>query len=338
MDKVDIKSLAKELNISVSTVSRALRDSHEISRATIDRVKALAEERNYQPHPYASILRKSKTKTIGIIVPEVANNFFAKVFSGIETIAQENKYHALIYLTHDDYEKEVAILKHLQSGRVDGVIMSIASNTKQHDHIEALIQAGIQIIFFDRIGESIATTKVTTDDFESAYNATVHLIEQGCKNILHITRFIHHTNTKYRKQGFVKACRDYELPIDDSWILECSNENEADELLYKKLNVTNKPDAIFSSVESLSLHPYKVCKELGIQIPRDLKLVSFSNMDAASLLVPALTTITQPAFEIGKATAKALLEKIEKKKKMVAVDAIIKLPSKLIIRESSINS
>ena len=162
MPKIDIKGLAKELKISASTVSRALRDSHEISKATIDKVKALAEKLNYQPHPYAGSLRKNKTKTIGIVVPEVANSFFAKVFSGVETVAHENNYHSLIYLTHDDYDKEKSILRHLESGRVDGVIMSIASNTKDHNHIKALIEAGINVVFFDRIGESFATTKITT--------------------------------------------------------------------------------------------------------------------------------------------------------------------------------
>ena len=335
MAKIDIKGLAKELNISASTVSRALRDSHEISKATIDRVKALAEKLNYQPHPYAGSLRKNKTKTIGIVVPEVANNFFAKVFSGIETVAQENKYHALIYLTHDDYEKEKVILHHLESGRVDGVIMSIASNTKQHTHIEALIEAGINVVFFDRIGESFSTTKITTDDYESAYKATIHLIQQGCKKPLHITRFLHQTNTKYRKQGFIQACKDNGLVVDDTWVLELNDDTIVEATLTNILSKPKRPDGIFSSVETLSLYPYKVCKELGIKIPDQLKFVSFSNMDAASFLVPSLTTITQPAFEIGKAAATALFQQLEKKKKgLLAPDTV--LPSTLIVRESSV--
>ncbi len=335
MAKIDIKGLAKELNISASTVSRALRDSHEISKATIDKVKALAEKLNYQPHPYAGSLRKNKTKTIGIVVPEVANNFFAKVFSGIDTVAQENKYHALIYLTHDDYEKEKAILHHLESGRVDRVIMSIASNTKQHTHIEALIEAGINVVFFDRIGESFSTTKITTDDYNSAYKATVHLIEQGCKKPLHITRFLHQTNTKYRKQGFIQACKDNGLAIDDTWVIELNDDAIIEVALTNILNKRNRPDGIFSSVETLSLYPYKVCKELSIKMPEQLKFVSFSNMDAASFLVPSLTTITQPAFEIGKAAATALFQQLEKKKKgLLSPDTI--LPSTLIVRESSV--
>ena len=336
MAKIDIKGLAKELNISPSTVSRALRDSHEISKATIGRVKALAEKLNYQPHPYAGSLRKNKTRTIGIVVPEVANNFFAKVFSGIETVAQENNYHSLIYLTHDDYDKEKSILRHLESGRVDGVIMSIASNTKDHNHIKALMEADINVVFFDRIGESFTTTKITTDDYESAYKATVHLIQQGCKKVLHITRFLHQTNTKYRKKGFIKACKDNGLPIDDTWILELNDDALVEEALTDILSQPKRPDGIFSAVETLSLYPYKVCKTLNIQMPKELKLVSFSNMDAASFLVPSLTSITQPAFEIGKAVAKALFYQLEKKKKgFLQADTV--LPSTLIVRESSLN-
>ncbi len=335
MAKIDIKGLARELNISASTVSRALRDSHEISKATIDKVKALAEKLNYQPHPYAGSLRKNKTKTIGIVVPEVANNFFAKVFSGIEVVAQENNYHALIYLTHDEYEKEKSILRHLESGRVDGVIMSIASNTVDHHHIETLIDAGIQVVFFDRIGESFSSTKITTDDYNSAYKATVHLIEQGCKKPLHITRFLHQTNTKYRKKGFIQACKDYNLPIEDSWVVELNYDADVEPTLTAILKSKNRPDGIFSAVETLSLYPYKVCKNLGITMPEDLKFVSFSNMDAASFLVPALTSVTQPAFEIGKAAATILFQQLEKKKRgAVVVDNVF--PSTLIVRESSV--
>ncbi len=335
MAKIDIKGLARELNISASTVSRALRDSHEISKATIDKVKALAEKLNYQPHPYAGSLRKNKTKTIGIVVPEVSNNFFAKVFSGIEVVAQENNYHALIYLTHDDYDKEKSILRHLESGRVDGVILSIASNTVDHQHIEALIEAGIQVVFFDRIGESFSSTKITTDDYNSAYKATVHLIEQGCKKPLHITRFLHQTNTKYRKKGFVQACKDYHLPIADNWVLELNDNVVVESTLADILKSKDKPDGIFSAVETLSLYPYKVCKDLGIKMPEQLKFVSFSNMDAASFLVPALTTVTQPAFEIGKAAAASLFQLLEKKKRGVPIIDNI-FPSTLIVRESSL--
>jgi LacI family transcriptional regulator len=191
------------------------------------------------------------------------------------------------------------------------------------------------VVFFDRIGESFSSTKITTDDYNSAYKATVHLIEQGCKKPLHITRFLHQTNTKYRKKGFVQACKDYHLPIADNWVLELNDNAVVESTLTDILKSKDRPDGIFSAVETLSLYPYKVCKALGIKMPEQLKFVSFSNMDAASFLVPALTTVTQPAFEIGKAAAASLFQLLEKKKRGVpTIDNIF--PSTLIVRESSL--
>ncbi len=334
MDKIDIKGLARELNISASTVSRALRDSHEISQATIKRVKDLAEKLNYQPHPYASSLRQSKTKTIGIIVPEVANSLFANVFNGIESEAQNNNYHALIYLTHESYEKEASVLKHLQGGRVDGVIMSVAAETKDFKHIQNLIDADIQVVFFDRVCEEISASKVTINDFESGYKATEHLIKQGCKRIAHLTSSLHLSTTKKRKEGYIKACADYNLPVSDALVLECNEDDKTEQQLTALLTGKNKPDGLFAATEKLSLIPYAICPQLGIQIPRDLKFISFSNMQVAGLLTPSLTAIKQPAFELGKQTAKELFRQLEKKKKIIPVSNIV-LPAELIIRDST---
>jgi LacI family transcriptional regulator len=333
MGKVDIRELAKELQLSPSTVSRSLRDSHEISEATKKRVKELAAKWNYEPHPYASSLRKSNSKTIGVIVPEVANTFFSQVFNGIDEKAQDNNYHALIYLTHESYEKEVNIITHLQRGRVDGVIMSLSAKTRNFDHITALMDAGIPVVFFDRVAEDLPTTKVTTDDFDSGFKATEHLIRQGCKRIAHLTTTLYLSTTKHRKEGYLAACKKYNLPIEDSLILEC-NEEDANTKLAELLISDQKPDGIFTAVERLSLKPYETCKAMGIQIPRQLKLVGFSNMDAASILSPSLTTITQPAFEIGKEVAGILLNGLEKKKRKIANNTVI-VPSKIIVRESS---
>lgn len=334
MSKTDIKALAKELGLSPSTVSRALRDSHEISQSTKDRVKVLADKLNYQPHPYASSLRKSNSKTIGIIVPEVANNFFAQVFNGIEMQAQESGYHALIYLTHESYEKEVSVLNHLQRGRVDGVIMSLSANTKNFDHITALTDAGIPVVFFDRVAESISTAKITTDDFESSYKATEHLIKQGCKRIAQLTSTLYLSTTKRRKEGFLAACAKHGLPTDSELIAECSNYEEAEIKTSQLLQSKQRPDAIFSAVEKLSLVPYKICKQLNIKIPSQLKLIGYSNMEAASVLEPSLTTINQPAFEIGKEAATILLRGLEKRKIHVPNENII-LPAEIIVREST---
>ena len=172
MESVNIKKLAKILNISISTVSKALRDSHDISRETKDRVISLANELNYQPNPHASSLRKAKSKTIAVIIPEIANNYFSLAINGIESIAQEKGYHVLIYLTHESYAKEVALLRLLHSGRVDGILISLSSTTSEYSHIEEVQGKGLPVVFFDRVCENFNTVSITTDDYESAYNAT----------------------------------------------------------------------------------------------------------------------------------------------------------------------
>lgn len=334
MNKVDIKKLAEQLGLSPSTVSRSLRDSHEISAATKQRVKDLAEKLNYQPHPYASSLRRNKSKTIAVIVPEVANNFFSKVFDAIDLVAQENNYHVLIYLTHDDYNREVKLLHHLQSGRVDGVIMSLATNTKNFDHITQLKDTGVQIIFFDRIFDEIATTKITTNDFDCGFNAVEHLVKKGCRRIAHITSSLHLSTTQRRRDGYIAACKKFNLPIEESLVLECTTEEDAEKKLKKLLTSKQKPDGLFSALEKLSLVAYKVCEELNINIPKQLKYITFSNAEMAPLLHPSLTTITQPAFEIGKEAASILMKHLEKKNLPIENTSIV-FPATIIERGST---
>ena len=335
MGKVDIKVLAEQLGISPSTVSRSLRDSHEISEETKQRVKALALKLNYEPHPYASGLRKHKSKTIAVVVPDVANNFFSHVFSGIESIAIANNYHVLIYLTHESYEKEVSFIRHLLNGRVDGVILSIASNTKDFEHILALKELGIPVIFFDRIYNEIDTTKITTNDFEISFAATELLVRRGCKRVAHLTNSLHLTTTQKRRDGYLAACKKFQLPLDEDLIIEESEDETITESKLKALLTGVKPpDGIFIAVEKLSLLPYKVCRELNIAIPLKLKVIAFSNSEAAAFFQPALTTITQPAFEIGREATIVLIDHLEKKKNPILNTTIV-LPSTIVEREST---
>jgi LacI family transcriptional regulator len=335
MDKVDIKVLAEQLGISPSTVSRSLRDSHEISEETKQRVKALATKLNYEPHPYASGLRKHKSKTIAVVVPDVANNFFSRVFSGIESIAIANNYHVLIYLTHESYEKEVNFIRHLLNGRVDGVILSIASNTKNFEHIIALKDLGIPFIFFDRVYNEIDTTKITTNDFEISFAATELLAKRGCKRVAHLTTSLHLTTTQKRRDGYLAACKKFQLPIDENLIIEeTGDEMDTESKLKALLTSSQPPDGIFAAVEKLSLLPYKVCKDLNIPIPAKLKVIAFANSEAAAFFQPALTTIIQPAYEIGREATIVLMNHLEKKKNPILNTTII-LPSTIVEREST---
>ncbi len=335
MPKVNLKDLAKSLNISVSTVSKALRDSYEISNETKKKVIAKAQQMGYNPNPYAGFLRNNKSKTIAILIPELTNNYFIQAISGAETIAQENNYHILIYATNNNIEKESSILKHLNNGRVDGILMSVSSNTSQYNHIEELIRNGIPIVFFDRICHEIETAKITTNDFASGFMATEHLLQTGSKKIAYLSISEHLSIDHKRKQGYLEALNKHDIQLEKELMIQCSDDEKTNIDKIKKLLTSKKrPDGIFASVEKLALTTYHLCKELKIRIPQDLKIISFSNLRTADLLNPSLTTITQPAYEIGKEAASILFKYLAKRKSLIPNENIV-INSKLTIRDST---
>lgn len=310
---MNLKQFAKELNLSISAVSKALRDSHEISEKTKQAVLAKAKELNYQVNPFASSLRKQKSKTIAVVIPEIDNNFFALAIKGVEMIAQEKGYHVLIYLTHEDVQKEVSVTKILQNGRVDGVMISISGQTNDVKHIQNLKENGIPLVFFDRVTEKITAPKVTTDDYNSGINATEHLIESGCKKIAFLSVSENLSISNKRLAGYAEALKKKKLKYDEKLIVQCSQDLQNNKKIIKKLlSKKTKPDGIFASVESLALTSYEVCDELNLKIPDEIKIIGFSNLRTASLLSPSLSTITQPAYEIGREAASILFTLIEK--------------------------
>lgn len=334
MSEINIKELAKELKLSIGTVSKALRNSHEISAQTKEKVFSLAKELNYIPNPYASSLRRKKSNTIGIVVPEIADSFFSHAIKGIESVAQGKGYHVLVYLTEENFLREISILKDFKSGRVDGVLMSISSETSNNKHIQELNDKNIPLVLFDRAADEINTTKITTDDFESSYKATQHLVKKGCKKIVYLSISRHLSINNKRIQGFLKALADNKMETKKN-IIQCSNNSKENNLILNKIFMaSDRPDGIIASVEKLTTPVYLACKELQINIPKDLKFISFSNSEAAPILNPSLTTITQPAFEMGKRAAIILFKAIEKKNHKMANENIV-IASSLVIREST---
>ena len=337
MNTVNLKQLAQELNLSVSTVSRALRDSWEISTPTKQRVFDLARKMNFQPNPYASSLRKHRSRTIAVVIPEVANNFFALAIKGIETVAREKGYHVLIYLTNEEVAEEVAIASSLQSGRVDGVILSLCGSTQDIRHLQELQQRNIPLVFFDRVSDNITAPKVMTNDYESGFVATEHLVKAGCRNIAHLTISMSLSISHKRQEGYINSLRRWDLPCDQEMIIHCgSNEEESYRLIRKLFLSDKRPDGVFASVEKLAVQTYYVCRELGLRIPEDVKVISFSNLVTASLLNPSLTTIAQPAYDMGKEAATMLFRRLEKKYIVVPDDQVM-LPAKLEVRNSTMS-
>jgi LacI family transcriptional regulator len=335
MKNINIKELAGELKLSIATVSKALHDSHEISKETKRRVMEAAARLNYIPNPYASSLRGRRSKNIAVVIPEVADSFFSLAINGIESVAKEKGYHVLICLTHERFENEKMILKEFQGGRVDGVLMSVSGETSQGDHINDLLSKDIPLVFFDRICEDVETAKIITDDLESGYKATKHLIEQGCERIafLGISKSLSISNK--RMEGYLQAIGDHKLKADKRHIVLCSNDSKKNyNLLKKLLQQKDRPDGIVASVEKLTTPVYKACADLELRIPGDVKLVCFSNLETASILNPSLTTITQPAFEMGRAAATLLFNSLEKTKFNLAKESLV-IPSLLVVRGST---
>jgi LacI family transcriptional regulator len=332
MDRVDIKRLAEKLNLSTSTVSRAFRGNSDINPETKARILAVAKEFNYQPNHHASNLREKKSKTIAIIVPELANNFFSQAIHGIERVAREKGYHTLIYVTDDEYQKEVTFIDKLYNGRVDGIIMSASGEANDHKYLNRLDNKHIPLVFFDRVYDDIDVPKVTTDDYNSSFAATRHLIEMGCKEIAFLVINKSLSIGNVRMQGYQDALKNAGIEYNTHLVIDCSNDYDQNFEVLSKVLKEQHPDGLLASVERLAISSYYVCHHLGIRIPEDIKIVSFSSLEIASLLNPALSTITQPAYDLGTNAAQLLFKALESS---APINDHIVLSSQLIPRTSS---
>jgi LacI family transcriptional regulator len=335
--KINIRELAKILNISVSTVSKAFRDSYEISDVTKKRVLETAERFNYTPNPYASSLRRKKSKTIAVILPEVADNFFTLAINGIQSVAEKKNYHLLIYLSHEKFNNEKIIIDDCSSGRVDGVLMSISGETASAAHLNKLKSSNIPLVFFDRALEEFDTAKVITNDYECGALSADLLVKRGCKKPVFLSISSCLPICQKRAEGFTNALAEKDAAIKKNHpIIYCTGKDEEEvyQQIKNLLASKNKPDGIVASVERIAMHVYKACHELNIAIPDDVKVIAFSTLETAPILAPSLTTITQPAFAIGKTAAEILFKAIEKNNYDLESEKII-LPSAIIERAST---
>lgn len=313
MKNITLKELAKQLNLSVPTVSRALNDSYEISQETKDKVNALAQELNYRPNPFASSLRKNRSKTIALVIPEISSVFFSQITKGVEAVANNKGYHVIICCSDEKIDKETEIIQHLIDGRVDGVLLSTSAETTDGKHLESFVERKIPVVLFDRTIENMPFSSVTSNDYESSYAATVHLIENNCNSIGFLKFGKNLQNIEKRLKGYQQALTDYNLKPNNNLILTL--EQDADENIekIKRFILNKKPDALFASVEHLAMATYDACKQIDLTIPNNLKLLAYSNLNIARHFSPPLTTIVQPAYEIGESSATLLLNLLKNK-------------------------
>jgi len=303
---INIKELAQALNLSTSTVSRAFRDKNDINPQTKQFILDKAKELGYYPNIYASNLRGSKSRTLAVIMPELANNFFSLAVKGIEKVAQAKGYHTLVYVTDSNYNKEISIVEDLFNGRVEGIIMSVSGEGSDHQYIKKLKDSKIPLVFFDRVYEDIEVPKVVTDDFDSSFKATEYFLKNGLNKVafLVIDKSVSIGNA--RLQGYLEAHKKCGKNVDKKLIIDCSNDFEETYEAIKHAITLYQPEALFASVERLATAAYRVCNDLNISIPEDIKVISYSNLNIADLLNPSLSTITQPAEALGKEAAKLI--------------------------------
>lgn len=330
---VTIKDIAQQLKLSVSTVSRALRNSTEIKPATRQLVRELAAELNYSPNPIALSLKEKKSKIIGVIVPEIANNFCASTIAGIEDIAYSKGYHVIIFQSHEKLDREVINTQLMASRRIEGLIISLSNETNSFDHIRETIDKGIPVVMYDRISEDISTHKVVVNDYYGAYKGTEHLIQEGYHKIAHVTISKFLSITQKRLNGYVDALRKYDIPVRKEWIVHCNFET-AEQSIRELFSGKDRPNAVLASVERLATSCMNVLKEMNLRIPEDVALVGFSDNPINHLLSPALTSVRQPTFDIGQQAAELLLNLIENKN-TVQKYRTVQLETTLDIHDSS---
>ncbi len=313
---VTIKDIALALNLSPSTVSRALSDTYGISAETKKIITDYAKKVNYQTNPIALGLKNMRSYSIGIVVPELANSFFSQAIAGVESIAYENGYHTIITQTHDSSERELINVKHLAQRSVDGLLISMSSGTSDYSFLKQLHDNGLPIVFFDRIINEIETFKVTSNNFGGAFKATELLIKSGRKKIALLANAPQLSITNERLLGYKKALADYQIPFRPQLVKTCykggNDYQEVEDAVKEWLFMPEKPDAIFIGSDRISISCIRALKKLNFD-PQEIKIAGFSNSDIVDLLQPSISYVRQKAFEMGRTAVEMLLKLIKSK-------------------------
>lgn len=332
--------IAEKLNISVSTVSKALKDYPDVSDKTKGLVKELAKTLNYQPNAFAVNLRTKESKTIGLIIPAIVHHFFSNVIKGILAQAEKKGYLVIILQSNESYELEKKQINLLLRQRVDGILISIANTTRNFTHLSDVITQGKPLVMFDKIAKILECSKVVIDDRKAAKDATQHLIDTGCKRIAHFRGPLLSQNSIDRFLGYKEALEENNFIYDSSlvYICECGDSSfEEGKFNAKKLlQDHNDVDGVFINTDLVAIGALTAFAEMGIKVPDDISIVGFSNWFMSSVISPSLTTINQPGFEMGKAAFKQLYKELKqrKKSKTVVYEKII-LDTALVKRDST---
>lgn len=334
--KATLKQIAKEFEVSISTVSKALSDSPEISEATKTKIKEYAKLQNYKPNSIAKNLKNQRTNTIGVIIPNILNPFFAKVFSGIEKATLAKGYNVITGISNESHEKEMEVMDMLNNGTIDGFIVSVAEETqskKEYQHFKEIINSGTPIVMFDRVADSIVCDKVIVDDFESAFEATQHLVKLGSKKIALLSTIGNLSVGELRFEGYQKALKENHIKIDSN-LLVLENELELFDAKLANLFQKEKVDAVFALDEHASTMAMKLAIKKGIKIPEQLNIIGFADGVWSKRLTPSLSTVSQHAPEIGAKAAELLIAKLNTKDEFYQHQTVV-VKTELRQREST---
>jgi len=338
MREVTLKQIAENLGISITTVSKALKNYPDVSKATKEKVKQEAKKLNYKPNVFAVNLRTKESKTVGLIIPEVVHHFFSSVINGIIEQAEKKGYLVIILQSNESYKLEKKQIDLLIRKRVDGVMISLANKTVDISHLKELQSHDIPLVMFDKISKMMNCFKIIINDRQAAYNATKHLIDSGCKKIAHFRGALQPQNSIDRFLGYKKALEDHGLVYDSSLVYLCENvdyndgRNAAQQLLKDKKDV----DGIFAITDMAAVGAIAVFNENGIKVPEDISIMGFSNWFLSQAITPALSTVNQPGFEMGKKTFKLLHKEMKSKKRNVPFEhQTLVLDTYIIKRDST---
>ncbi len=332
--QITLKDIAKALDISISTVSRALKDLPEISEETKIKVRKFAKEHKYKPNVLALGLRTNTNNTIGIIIPEIVHYFFSSVLSGMQEEAEKEDYNIIICQSNEDQLREVKATQILLSAKVCGILASLSKTTTEFDHFQEVIDNDTPLVFFDRICTGINTDKVVVDDYNGSYNATEYLISTGCKRIAFLGAGPNLAISNNRRMGYEDALRKHGMPVDKTIMPICDTISLAKEVVPELLLRTNRPDAFFAINDEVASSCINIIKSFGYHVPQDISVCGFTNGNIAEATDPSLTTVDQRGHELGTIAMELLIGRLKgKEKKEGVVNKIIR--TKLIVREST---
>lgn len=312
-NRVTIKDLAQELNVSTSTVSRALQDHPALKLETRERVKALAKKWNYQPNTLALDLLRQSSKIIAVIVPEITSHFFSSTIVGIQDVMVSTEFNIMIFISNESYEEEARIIEKLSKIQLAGVLVAPSSETKNFDHFRSLQGNGIPLVIFDRDCEGLEAHKVLVDDYRGAFEAVDYLIKTGCKRIAHITGFSHLSTNSNRLRGYIDALKKNGLPIKKEMIIQTEGFNHEDGIVPVEtlLKSNNVPDAIFAVNDRLAVSAMRTAKKLDFKIPDDISIIGFDDEPHSSYFTPPLSSVWQPVYSMGMLSVRILLQEIK---------------------------